>query len=389
MHFNVINEVGFPEAQKLMQDWTGGIFIFVFLLMGVELLLRTSEWWTARQAGKNRNLLPSDAIPNMATTAVYNLTLRAAGAGAMIGLAFVAYQHSHWRIPLNWWTLPAYILAAEFWSYFFHRMMHEMRIFWADHSVHHSSEEFDFTTAQRFHVFEWVPKVIVFVPLAMVGFHPLVLFLFTTLAGIQLICHTARFGRWGWWDKWFVSPTIHGVHHARNPIYMDRNLGGALNVWDHVFGTYQNATDEKLIYGVTHSPRTAKHETGFDRVVGIVFISIILAFAAGFLSKTSGSSITTSLEYAAAAFVATGALLSAIFAIVPNAFSTVLYPFKVLIWEYTFLARDFIQAPTLKDKAIVLFGRPGETFEASPIGNKDSSGVHDDLPMRVREAVAA
>jgi sterol desaturase/sphingolipid hydroxylase (fatty acid hydroxylase superfamily) len=331
MGFKVIDEVGFPQAQQIMIDWTSGIVIFVMVLMGAELLLRTSEWWTARQAGKDRKLLPNDAIPNMATTAIYNLTLRGIGVLAMIAPAFWAYQHSHWKIPLNWWTLPAYILAAEFWSYFFHRMMHEMRLFWADHAVHHSSEEFDFTTAQRFHVFEWVPKVIVFVPLAAMGFHPLVLFMFTTLAGIQLICHTARFGRWGWWDKWFVSPTIHGVHHARNPIYMDRNLGGALNVWDHVFGTYQNATEEKLIYGVTHSPRTSTKDTN-------------------------------ALIY------------------------TVFYPIKVLFWEYTFLVRDFIHAPTLKDKVIVLFGRPGETFEVTPGAAKSGSAT---APIGAPAAVAA
>jgi sterol desaturase/sphingolipid hydroxylase (fatty acid hydroxylase superfamily) len=291
--------VGLPEVQHLLQDWSGGIILFVSLLLAVELALRTAEWWTAKKEGRQRDLLPKDAITNLLTTSIYNLTLRTFGAGAMLGLAFLAYQHSHWRIPLTWWTLPAYVLAAEFWSYFFHRMMHEMRLFWADHSVHHSSEEFDFTTAQRFHLFEWVPKVIVYVPLAMVGFHPGVLFLFTILAGIQLIAHTARFGRWGWWDIYFVSPTIHGVHHARNPIYMDRNLGGALNIWDHVFGTYQNATDEKLIYGITHAPKSNN-------------------------------------------------------------------PFKVLFWEYGFLARDFWYAPTLKDKLIVLFGRPGETFEAPP-----------------------
>lgn len=302
MFDKLINEsIGLPEVQHLLQDWSGGIIVFVALLLAVELLLRTFEWWTAKQEGRERDLLPKDAIVNLLTTSLYNLTLRAFGAGAMLGLAFWGYQHSHWRIPLNWWTLPAYVLAAEFWSYFFHRMMHEMRIFWADHSVHHSSEEFDFTTAERFHLFEWVPKVIVYVPLAMVGFHPGVLFLFTILAGIQLICHTARFGRWGWWDTYFVSPTIHGVHHARNPIYMDRNLGGALNVWDHVFGTYQNATDEKLVYGITHAVKS-------NNVI------------------------------------------------------------KVLFWEYTFLARDLFYAPTWKDRLVVLFGRPGETFEAPPKG---------------------
>ncbi|HEX4507184.1 MAG TPA: sterol desaturase family protein [Alphaproteobacteria bacterium] len=338
MFDKLLNEsVGLPQVQHLMVDWSGGIVIFVALLMGAELLLRTSEWWTARKAGIERDLLPKDAIANLMTTSIYNLTLRTFGAGVMLLLGFVAYQHSHWRIPLTWWTLPAYVLAAEFWSYFFHRMMHEMRLFWADHSVHHSSEEFDFTTAQRFHLLEWVPKVIVYVPLAAVGFHPGVLFLFTILAGIQLIAHTARFGRWGWWDTYFVSPTIHGVHHARNPIYMDRNLGGALNFWDHVFGTYQNATEEKLIYGITHHLRE-------DTKVKVPF---------------TGWTVTLSQNN----------------------------PIKVLFWEYSFLARDLWHAPTFKDKFIVLFGRPGETFEAPPKGaHGDVKPASGSLPA---DAVAA
>jgi sterol desaturase/sphingolipid hydroxylase (fatty acid hydroxylase superfamily) len=341
MFDKLINEsVGLPEVQYLLRDWSGGIIIFVALLLAVELALRTFEWWTAKKEGIERDLLPKDAIANLLTTSIYNLTLRAFGAVAMIGLAFVAYQHSHWRIPLTWWTLPAYVLAAEFWSYFFHRMMHEMRIFWADHSVHHSSEEFDFTTAERFHLLEWVPKTIVFPLLAMIGFHPGVLFLFTILAGIQLICHTARFGRWGWWDTYFVSPTIHGVHHARNPIYMDRNLGGALNVWDHVFGTYQNATEEKLVYGITHS---LKAETK----VKVPFFNV--SFSLGHNN-----------------------------------------PIKVLFWEYSFLGRDLWYAPTWKDKMIVLFGRPGETFEAPPKaakGDKTASNpTSAELPT---DAVAA
>lgn len=294
------DSVGLPMLQALFKDWMAGATFMMFLLLGVELLLRTFEWWNAKREGRERNLLPKDAIANLLTSSIYNLTLRAFGIGFMVGLGLWGYNHSQWRIPLNWWTLPAYILAADFWFYFFHRMAHEMRLFWADHAVHHSSEEYDFFTFQRFHIFEWIPKTIVFVPLCMLGFHPVVLFMFTTIAAIQLICHTARFGRWGWWDTWFVSPVIHGVHHARNPLYMDKNLGGALNVWDHIFGTYQNATEEKLIYGVTHSPNST---------------NVI----------------------------------------------------KVLFWEYTYLVRDFVHAPTLKDKILVLVGRPGETFEV-PVG---------------------
>ena len=96
-----MNRSGCREIQHLLKDWSGGIIIFVVLLMGVELLLRTSEWWTARQSGVERDLLPKDAIANMLTTSVYNLTLRAVGAGVMLLLAFKVYGLSHWRIPAD------------------------------------------------------------------------------------------------------------------------------------------------------------------------------------------------------------------------------------------------------------------------------------------------
>jgi hypothetical protein len=181
----------------------------------------------------------------------------------------------------------------------------------------------------------------------MMGFHPIVLFLFTPLAGIQLICHSARFGRWGWWDKWFVSPTIHGVHHARNPIYMDRNLGGALNIWDHIFGTYQNATEEKLIYGVTHSPRTCP----------------LGAPSWSYLRRNPGYVLKHPMQVL-----------------------MMIYPIKVLFWEYTYLFRDFAKAPSLKEKMVVLFGRPGETFEAPTkvMVRHESTG-----PAMMPDAVAA
>src|ERR1700735_2076961 len=76
--------VGLPQMQHLLKDWSGGIIIFVVLLMGGGLLLRPSECGAARQAGVERDLLPKDAIANMLTTSFYNLTLRTIGAGVML-----------------------------------------------------------------------------------------------------------------------------------------------------------------------------------------------------------------------------------------------------------------------------------------------------------------
>jgi hypothetical protein len=40
------------------------------------------------------------------------------------------------------------------------------------------------------------------------------------------------------------------VHHAINPIYLDKNYGAILIVWDRLFGTYEEET-EPPVYGIT------------------------------------------------------------------------------------------------------------------------------------------
>ena len=50
-----------------------------------------------------------------------------------------------------------------------------------------------------------------------------------------------------------MSPSNHRVHHARNQIYLDRNFGGSLVLWDKLFGTYE-PEDEAPVYGVLHLP---------------------------------------------------------------------------------------------------------------------------------------
>jgi len=53
-------------------------------------------------------------------------------------------------------------------------------------------------------------------------------------------------------QKWILTPSHHRVHHAKNPLYMDTNFCNLLNIWDRVFGTYQEEKDEvKIEYGIT------------------------------------------------------------------------------------------------------------------------------------------
>jgi hypothetical protein len=61
-----------------------------------------------------------------------------------------------------------------------------------------------------------------------------------------------RTGRFGPARFFIITPSYHRVHHARNPLYMDRNYCSLLPFWDWMFGTLQPLRDEvKIEYGIT------------------------------------------------------------------------------------------------------------------------------------------
>lgn len=62
--------------------------------------------------------------------------------------------------------------------------------------------------------------------------------------------HTELVGKLGKIEGIIDTPSAHRVHHGSNPIYIDKNFGGVLMIWDRVFKTYQPET-EKPRYGIT------------------------------------------------------------------------------------------------------------------------------------------
>ena len=143
------------------------------------------------------------------------------------------------------------MLHADFTYYWMHRWEHEIRILWAHHSVHHSSPEFNLTTALRLAWIEGLIEWIFFVPMIVIGFDvaQTIIALAIGLA-YQTWIHTEKIGRLGWLDKVLNTPSVHRVHHGANPSYLDKNYGGILIVWDRMFGTYQ-PEDQPVVYGLT------------------------------------------------------------------------------------------------------------------------------------------
>ncbi|WP_414691763.1 sterol desaturase family protein [Noviherbaspirillum sp.] len=160
------------------------------------------------------------------------------------------------RLPADSaWVWISGLLLYDFCYYWLHRMGHEVNILWAAHVVHHQSEQYNLSTALRQTSSGALLGWIFYLPMALLGY-PVEVFVVVGLIDLlyQFWVHTEWVGRLGWFDRVFVSPSNHRVHHAVNDIYLDKNYGGILIIWDRLFGTYIEERDnERIVYG-TRSP---------------------------------------------------------------------------------------------------------------------------------------
>ncbi len=150
----------------------------------------------------------------------------------------------------SWAVFAVCFVAVDFLYYWFHRMSHEIGAFWAAHSVHHQSEEYNLSVALRQGAFQSFFSWVFYLPLAIVGFAPATFLTCSALNTLyQFWIHTRLIGQLGPIEWIFNTPSHHRVHHGRNPRYIDRNHAGVFIVWDRMFGTFVPETDEP-VYGV-------------------------------------------------------------------------------------------------------------------------------------------
>jgi alkylglycerol monooxygenase len=165
---------------------------------------------------------------------------------------FVYENYSLTQIPNNWIVWVLILLATDFVWYWYHRLGHEINIFWAAHIVHHHSEEFNYTVSARITVFQALIRNFFWCLLPLAGFHPSMVFATLIIHGAySFFTHTQVVGKLGWLEYIFITPSHHGVHHASNEKYLNKNYGDLFVFWDKLFGTFQKE-EEKPVYGLTH-----------------------------------------------------------------------------------------------------------------------------------------
>jgi len=218
---------------------------FFFLLIAIELV-------ADRVRGVSTYRL-ADALNSLSAGVLSQASGLLSRAIAVLGYAF-AYEHLHLlELPQEPWVWLLAFVFYDFCYYWNHRIGHERNIFWAAHVVHHQSEDYNLSTALRQTSTGFLLSWIFYLPMAVAGVPPLV---FVTVAALNLLyqfwVHTRHVPKLGWYEWFFVTPSNHRVHHAQNPLYMDRNYGGVFILWDRLFGTFQEELDkEPVVFGVS------------------------------------------------------------------------------------------------------------------------------------------
>ena len=225
--------------------------LLIFLAFPVFIVSMWIERALLRRHGRD-TYDPGDAGVSLAM-GVGNVVGSAAIKGVALAIGMWAYQYRLFEIgqgPLAWLLL---FFAEDLCYYTYHRSHHEVRLLWAAHENHHSSERYHFATALRQ---SWTTPFTSFwfwIPLPLLGFHPVMVMTQQAISLLyQFFIHTELVGRLGPLEWVFNTPSHHRVHHASNPRYLDRNHGGILIIWDRLFGSFvAERADDPPHYGLT------------------------------------------------------------------------------------------------------------------------------------------
>jgi len=220
-------------------------------------LVLFEKWWgwhKGRDTVRNMDMISSlsSGITNV-TKDVLGLSI------AIIGYGWLADKLAIVHISSSLLTYIIAFIALDFAGYWVHRISHEYNLFWNNHIVHHSSEEFNLACALRQSISSIVRIFAIFLlPAALLGIPGKVI---AVVAPLQLFAqfwyHTQHIHKMGFLEKIIVTPSHHRVHHAINPEYIDKNYSQIFIIWDKWFGTFQ----EELpgvppVYGITRPVRT-------------------------------------------------------------------------------------------------------------------------------------
>jgi alkylglycerol monooxygenase len=177
----------------------------------------------------------------------------------LISYSFLVNHISVFTVEANWVNYGIAFIALDFSFYWGHRVSHRVNYFWNVHLIHHSSEEFNLACALRQAISDFIHAFTIFlIPAAVLGVPEVIIVVVAPLHTLlQYWYHTRVIGKLGFLEYIIVTPSQHRVHHAMNPLYLDKNYSAIFCFWDRLFGTFQEElASEPPVYGITRPAQT-------------------------------------------------------------------------------------------------------------------------------------
>lgn len=234
--------------------------LLIYSIPGFLTLLVLEVLWTRKRLREGATgLLGYEKRDTFASLGmgIGNVIISAFSTLGAIALWSWGYQHrlASMGQPALWWSWLLLFFAEDLCYYWFHRSHHGVRLLWAAHVNHHTSQYFNLSTALRQPWFTPITGPIFWLPLALLGYPPAMILTAEAISLIyQFWIHTETVRRLPRPVEWlFNTPSHHRVHHGKNVAYLDRNHGGVLILWDRLFGTFAPEQEQEPVrYGITH-----------------------------------------------------------------------------------------------------------------------------------------
>lgn len=235
---------------ELIQKMENDIGLVIFIIFGFSVGLALIEFCYELYKKKINKWRLGEMWASFSVFIVAQLTEKISLVIFTAGFYYIS-QYITWQIPITIWTTILCILLIDFLYYWEHRLEHQIRALWSYHSIHHSSPIYNYTTALRVSFIDSFVTWVFYIPAILVGFHPYVVLLsILFMLTYQFWLHTEIIGNLGWFEKVFMTPSQHRVHHGADTIYLDKNYGAILCIWDRMFGSFQEELHTPT-YGLT------------------------------------------------------------------------------------------------------------------------------------------
>ena len=231
-----------------------GLFALMFLILAL-----AEVRWPRRQRNFSRQQRWATNLGlSLANSLILRLLVPMAGvAGAVWATDRDVGLFNLLTLP-PWLEIALFILLFDLTIYGQHRLFHAIPLLWRLHRVHHTDEDYDLTTGNRFHPFSILLSALIKLALIVtLGASALAVLLAELILNLMSMFNHSNLGLPRAVDQILrtviVTPDMHRIHHSRNQTEHNKNFGFNFSFWDRMLGTYLEAPEgsqESLVFGI-------------------------------------------------------------------------------------------------------------------------------------------